>query len=97
MTNQYDPTPLIPYMKSLGVPYFFESQAIIERAKDSCAMSICSWCSRMKRGALYAVCRREGYNVLVLGQHLDDLAESFVMSAFHNGFLRSMKANYVIE
>lgn len=39
--------------------------------------------------------RREGYNVLALGQHLDDLAESFFMSAFHNGALRTMKANYV--
>ena len=30
--------------------------------------SICAWCSRMKRGALYAVCRRERYNGLVLAQ-----------------------------
>eukprot|EP00455_Lapot_gusevi_P001469 TRINITY_DN10588_c0_g1_i4.p1 TRINITY_DN10588_c0_g1~~TRINITY_DN10588_c0_g1_i4.p1 ORF type:complete len:147 (-),score=45.74 TRINITY_DN10588_c0_g1_i4:25-435(-) len=29
-----------------------------------------------------------------MGQHLDDLAESFLMSAFHNGCLRTMKANY---
>jgi len=58
--------------------------------------SICSYCSRMKRGILYQACRREGYNVLALGQHLDDLAESFVMSAFYNGKLRTMKANYRI-
>lgn len=32
-----------------------------------------------------------------MGQHLDDLAESFVMSAFHNGLLRTMKANYTID
>ena len=37
--------------------------------------SICSFCSRMKRGRLYACARRERYNVLALGQHLDDLAE----------------------
>ena len=37
--------------------------------------SICSFCSRMKRGRLYACARREGYNVLALGHHLDDLAE----------------------
>ncbi len=29
----------------------------------------------MKRGILYAACRREGYNVLAMGQHLDDLGE----------------------
>jgi tRNA(Ile)-lysidine synthase TilS/MesJ len=44
---------------------------------------------------LYTVARREGYNVLALGQHLDDFAESFLMSAFQNGQLRTMKANYV--
>lgn len=42
-------------------------------------------------GALYTCCRKNDYNVLVLGQHLDDLAESFVMSAFFNGKLRTMK------
>ena len=40
--------------------------------------SICSFCSRMKRGRLYACARREGYNVLAMGQHLDDLAERWV-------------------
>ena len=38
--------------------------------------------------------RDEGYNVLALAQHLDDLAESFLLSAFHGGQLRTMKANY---
>ena len=32
--------------------------------------------------------------MLALAQHTDDLAESFVMSAFHNGRLRTMKAHY---
>ena len=59
--------------------------------------SICSFCSRMKRGRLYACARREGYNVLAMGQHLDDLAESFLMAVFHNGFLRTMKANYTVK
>ena len=40
--------------------------------------SICSFCSRMKRGRIYTAARREGYNVLAMGQHLDDLAERFV-------------------
>ncbi|XP_060584286.1 tRNA-cytidine(32) 2-sulfurtransferase-like [Ruditapes philippinarum] len=51
----------------------------------------------MKRGRIYACARREGYNVLALGQHLDDLCESFLMSIFHNGILRTMKANYTVE
>ena len=33
--------------------------------------------------------------MVALGQHLDDIAESFLMSVFHNGILRTMKANYL--
>ena len=85
-------------MKSLGIPYWIESDAIVERAKDCMQKnSICAFCSRMKRGMIYNCARREGYNVIAMGQHLDDLAESFVMSSFHNGVLRTMKANYTID
>jgi hypothetical protein len=45
----FDPSALIPYMASLGVPYFFESQPLLELAKTTQPTSICSWCSRMKR------------------------------------------------
>jgi tRNA(Ile)-lysidine synthase TilS/MesJ len=51
----------------------------------------------MKRGNLYACARKNNCNKLVLAQHLDDLAESFMMSVMHNGFLRTMKANYKIN
>jgi tRNA(Ile)-lysidine synthase TilS/MesJ len=50
--------------------------------------SICSFCSRMKRGLLYSCCIENGYNKLVLAQHLDDLVESFFMSMIHNGQVR---------
>ncbi|XP_048589308.1 uncharacterized protein LOC5522122 [Nematostella vectensis] len=97
-SSAYDPRPLIPYLATLGVPYFFEEQDIIQQAADlPVCESICSFCSRMKRGRLYACARRHGYNVLALGQHLDDLAESFIMSVFHNGLLRTMKANYTVQ
>ncbi|MGD8558037.1 MAG: ATP-binding protein [Gammaproteobacteria bacterium] len=92
----YDPSHLRDYMPSLGVKYFYQSQPIMQRAVDHMGKSsYCSFCSRMKRGIMYATARREGYNVLALGQHLDDLAESFLMSAFHGGQLRTMKAHYV--
>ncbi|XP_071500517.1 uncharacterized protein [Diadema antillarum] len=98
-TPSFDPSPLKGYLTKLGLPYFYEEQCIIEQAAnlpDGCD-SICSFCSRMKRGRLYACARREGYNVLAMGQHLDDLAESFLMSVFHNGLLRTMKANYSVK
>jgi len=49
----------------------------------------------MKRGIMYGTCRREGYGVLALAQHLDDLAESLLMSLFHGGQPRTMKARYL--
>jgi len=94
LSVSYDPSPLIPYLQSLDVPYLYEEQDILGQAAAANPESICSFCSRMKRGRIYSAARREGYNVLAFGQHLDDLAESFLMSVFHNGLLRTMKANY---
>lgn len=37
--------------------------------------SICAFCSRMKRGRLAAAAQHHGWNVLAMGQHLDDVAE----------------------
>lgn len=97
LSSAYDPRPLIPYLEQLGVEdYLFEQQDIMRMAQEAGASSICAYCSRMKRGRIYAAARRAGYNVLALGQHLDDLAESFFMSIFHNGRLRTMKANYLV-
>jgi len=91
----FDPSILKTYMAELGVPYFYQSSAIEQRAKEQMGKdSFCSFCSRIKRGVMYRTARDEGYNVLALAQHLDDLAESFLMSAFHGGQLRTMKAHY---
>lgn len=90
---EFDPSPLKAYVTpQLGIPYFFESDTIIQRAKGvGGKFSICAYCARQKRGILYSTALREGYNVLALAQHTDDLAESFLMSAMHNGRLRTMK------
>lgn len=94
----FDSSPLRDYLAELGVPYFYESQAIMAQAEVSMqGDSFCAFCSRMKRGILYSVARREGYGVLALGQHLDDLAESLLMSLMYQGKLHTMKANYVID
>lgn len=92
----YDPSPLQPYLASLGIPYFYESQPIVAEAqKKMQGDSFCAYCSRMRRGILYRVARENGYNVLALAQHLDDLAETFLMSAFFGGQLRTMQAHYL--
>ena len=93
---EYDPSPLKEYLASLGVPYFYESQPIVQQARESMqGDSFCSYCSRMRRGILYRSARDNGYNVLALAQHLDDLAETFLMSAFFGGKLRTMQAHYL--
>jgi len=91
----FDPSHLQAYLAELAIPYYYESQPIAKQAEAQMKNdSFCSFCSRMKRGIMYRTCRRQGYNVLVLAQHLDDLAESFLMSAFRGGQLRTMKASY---
>jgi tRNA 2-thiocytidine biosynthesis protein TtcA len=92
----FNPAPLAAWCEALGVPHFFEALPVLALAEAHMdADSLCAFCARLKRGLLYSAARREGYNVLALGQHLDDLAESFLMSAFRNGVLRTMKAHYV--
>ncbi|HEB95241.1 MAG TPA: tRNA 2-thiocytidine biosynthesis protein TtcA [Sedimenticola thiotaurini] len=92
----FDPASLVPYYEALGVPYHYREQPIMEEARENMdGDSFCAYCARMKRGIMYTTCRNEGYNVLALAQHLDDLAESLLMSLFHGGQLRTMKAHYV--
>lgn len=67
----------------------FKKKDILETAENlpyECA-SICSFCSRMKRGRIYKTARQHGYNVLALGQHLDDLTERF--------YLKYLKIKYI--
>lgn len=95
-SETFSPKALIPYLGELGVEYHYVKEPIVELADNHMDNdSYCSFCSRMKRGLMYKTCREKGYNVLALGQHLDDLAESFMMSAFHGGQLRTMKAHYI--
>ncbi len=94
-SEDFDPSSLIPYLKSINIKYFYIKEPILEMADSHMeGDSYCSFCSRIKRGVMYSTARENDYNVLVLGQHLDDLAESFMMSAFHGGKLKTMKAHY---
>jgi len=96
--DSFDPSPLIPYMKSLGIDYFYRQEPIVKMAEEHMDNdSYCAFCSRIKRGIMYSTARDNNYNVLALAQHLDDLAESFLMSAFHGGQLKTMKANYTVK
>ena len=141
----------MPYLEQLGVRYHMLSKPIIDMAKtcmDPKRPSLCSFCSRMKRGMLYScmrehatpvspsastlmtvsasTCQRPPPTPYVLVRHsfrgrrpqstlgaealracasrggglmpeVGAVVESFVMSAWHNGSLRTMKANYWVQ
>lgn len=92
----FEPQALEGFFKQFDTPYFFKEFPILEQAKASMkGDSYCSFCARIKRGLMYKVAREQGYNVLALGQHLDDLAESLMMSMCHNGKVQTMKAHYI--
>lgn len=94
-SDGFDPSPLKSYVESLNLRYHFVSEPVVALAeKHMRGDSYCSWCARMKRGLMYKTARTYNYNVLALAQHLDDLAESFLMSAFHGEQLKTMKAHY---
>ncbi|MDH5570161.1 MAG: tRNA 2-thiocytidine biosynthesis protein TtcA [Gammaproteobacteria bacterium] len=96
MAGDFDPSPMIPYLESLGMEYHYRREPILDMAKGHMGkISYCAFCSRIKRGVMYSTARDHGFNVIALAQHLDDLAESFLMSAFHGGKLNTMKAHYI--
>ena len=91
----FEPQSLTGWYDTCGVPWHYERQPIMAQAEAHMdGDSFCAYCARMKRGIMYRLCRVHGYNVLALAQHLDDLAESLLMSMFHGGQLRTMKAHY---
>jgi len=96
LAGDFDPSSMGPYLAELGVEYHTVRKPIMDMAKEHMGRkSYCSFCSRLKRGFIYQTARENGFNVIALAQHLDDLAESFLMSAFHGGRLQTMKAHYV--
>ncbi|MEA3411066.1 MAG: ATP-binding protein [Pseudomonadota bacterium] len=98
MSGSFDPSALIPYTDSLGIEHYYRREPILDIAQAHMEKdSYCAFCARMKRGLMYDTARRHEYNVIALAQHLDDLAESFLMSAFHGGRLKTMKAHYRID
>ena len=52
--GDFDPSPLIPYLEALGVPYYFLRKPILELARAHMGRpSYCAFCARLKRGYIY--------------------------------------------
>lgn len=87
------------YCKKYKIPYELYRTKIFEALEEKKRpnSSYCSFCSRMRRGALYSKAMEGGFNKIALAHHLDDAAESFVMNFSYNGALRSMPPIYQAE
>lgn len=87
---------IFEYCEKFKIPYELYKTKIYEALEEKKRpnSSYCSFCSRMRRGALYSRALEGGYNKIALAHHLDDAAESFIMNLSFNGALRSMSPIY---
>lgn len=90
---------IFEYCKKNNIPYTLKRTKIYEILENNKrdGTIYCSFCSRMRRGALYSLAKENGFNKVALGHHLDDAAESFMMNLSYNGVLRSMPPIYTAE
>ncbi len=81
---------------SIELDYEIYSTPILEimNEKKRPGSSPCGFCARMRRGALYTRAKELGFNKLALGHHFDDAVETFFMSMFYNGMMKSMPPKY---
>ena len=91
------PDHILPALfKDWDVPHQIEYRdtysVVIDKIKGG--KTFCSLCSRLRRGVLYDMAAKMGYNKIALGHHLDDLIETFLMNAFYSGQLASMAPHY---
>ena len=52
--------------------------------------TMCSLCSRLRRGALYAYAEEQGFTKIALGHHRDDLVATFFLNLFFHAKLGGM-------
>jgi len=90
--------PLAEFCRRLGVPFTHRRTGIgeivfnVRHEKNPCAL-----CSTLRRGALNDLALDLGCNRVALGHHLDDVVDTFFMSLFYNGQLRTFSPNTFLD
>jgi len=94
------PAHVLPdYLKQLGVAFHIETQDTYTTVKRVIpeGKTMCSLCSRLRRGILYRVADELGATRIALGHHRDDVLETFFLNLFYGGQLKSMPPKLVSD
>ena len=97
--DQFDTESIAALAASLGLSLHVEKvdHAALIDAKLRPGSSYCSFCARLKRGALYGAARRLGCNLLALGHHRDDFIETLLMNQFFIGTIKAMSPKMLCD
>jgi len=87
------PAHVLPeYLARLGVPFRIVEQdtySVVKRVLPE-GKTMCSLCSRLRRGVLYRVAAELGATKIALGHHRDDILATFFLNLFFGGKLKAM-------
>jgi len=87
------------YLTRVGVPFHIENQdtySIVKRVIPE-GKTMCSLCSRLRRGILYRVAGELGATKIALGHHRDDMLQTLMMNMFFGAKLKGMPAKLVSD
>ena len=94
------PEDILPeYLAKLGVPFHIENQdtySIVKRVIPE-GKTLCSLCSRLRRGILYRVAGELGATKIALGHHRDDILQTFFLNMFFAAKLKAMPPKLVSD
>jgi tRNA 2-thiocytidine biosynthesis protein TtcA len=94
------PAHVLPeYLERLGVAFHIENRDTYSVVKDKIpeGKTMCSLCSRLRRGILYRVADELGATKIALGHHRDDMLQTFFLNMFFNGKLKGMPPKLVSD
>jgi tRNA 2-thiocytidine biosynthesis protein TtcA len=87
------------YLGKLGVKFHIENQdtySIVKRVIPE-GKTLCSLCSRLRRGILYRVADELGATKIALGHHRDDMLQTLLLNMFFGAKLKGMPAKLVSD